>query len=1129
MEAEGQLNSARPSPLNDGDARRQAACVFDRPVFVEAGAGTGKTTLLIHRLLVWALDVGWQKTSSLLRAKQPALESDAENIANRVLDRVVAITFTEAAATELSDRFANAIRAASELQLPKGFDRSWLRPDDSALAERARCLLPLLDRAHISTIHSWCFEVLRRHAYVADVRPDVEIVADAQEIEAIARGVVERHYSAAYERGLDADLVRLGEEKIGPRDWIEIARTWVSAGWSSEVQLPEDDGLQDALGQIRKSAADLWAAAPLELKKLGGRNLAPKVLAAAEATADLPTEDDTCALEQLKELWPDNLRRRVQAWSEGTFNRSETNATGGSGEAIQRATAGLALYLPIMRRLAPKRWARRRRALSGILKDLAIALDEASAITFGGLLHRTAGLLGDRPEIAAAERRRIDLLLVDEFQDTDALQASMVTALALEGDERPALMVVGDPKQSIYGWRSADLETYQGVQDAVHKENGLELILNCNFRSSPEILAASDLIVGGQMRPDPGFQPAYHPLRSTAPNAEESSTSVEIWRGDGDLRAAESARRESEWVAHDLDRLHSDGELEWHQVGILMRSKTHVRSLLRALRGRGVPYVLNADAGFHQRSEVIDAAAWVRVVADPTDQVALLKVCRSPVVGVPDGALLSLWHGSFLETMEAFTAPNEQHQAQIRESLAAAEATLNDVPGIDKIPDWVNHAAAALGTIGDLRQALRELPFASFIELLRQRTKIEAVEARRPEGAARVANLRKLFDQLVHQVEDSGGDTHAVLRVLRRGIFFEVPAEEALPLTPADGAVQIATIHAAKGLEFDHVYLIHTGSAGARDDLDLQVEPTIPGAALIQSVAHPQWALGRMRRNKVAKAEALRLLYVALTRARRHLVVSLPGRAVANTLAALVEPALETTPADWIHHQLDEAPPPPRRQDSTVSKPLANPPWTEIPAPAPLHVSPTGDDPMDELEPNPSEFGSSQLQLPLTENAASSSDAARQRGDLVHQVLAAVGLTSDEPMLPQRFSSDPEAMAFWNDFATTELGTKFLNLGDRLRGREVEVLAPGSMLEGASATFAAGRIDLLYVDENDDWTLVDFKTGRPANPRALIDRYRRQLRFYAQSIAEALSLPQPPRVELWFVDLDRIEVVEDLV
>ncbi len=1130
------------STTTDSTARQRAACTFDRPVTVEAGAGTGKTTLLIHRLLVWTLDAGWKHAARRKRNQgAPSQEIASERTAGQILDRIVAITFTEAAATELADRFITAITNAAHLEFPPGFDRDWIETDDATVQQRTRWLMPQLDRAHISTIHAWCFEVLRRHPYVAEVQSDLEILADAQQIEAVARQVVEKHYALAYQQGYDADLVRLGEEKIGPRDLIEIARTWITADWNLDHQLPEDDGLSTALEVICSSAHALADAATPSLGTLGGKNLAPLVVEAAQATSQLDGSDPAEALQQLNSLWSDKLRKRAVSWAERDFNATEARAirsTSTGQENIGQAATGLALYLPILRFLDPIRWGRRRRVLVAILNDLQVALNEASAITFGGLLRRTAELLNNHPEVARSERNRIDLLLVDEFQDTDSQQASLVTSLSLHQESGPCLIVVGDPKQSIYGWRSADLETYEQVQTAVRKRKGLELVLTQNFRSTGEILAATDHIVGSQMVLNPGIQPLYHPLELGASHATEPGQAVELWRTPPALKAAEATHLEAEWLAHDLQQRHSAGGLQWHQVGILMRGKTHVRTLLRALRRRGVPYVLSSDAGFHQRSEVIDGAAWVRLVADPTDEVALLKVCRSPVVGIPDGALLPLWTGDFVQLMAGFDKPNSETEILLRNQLTEAAASLGEIPGLERIEGWVELASSSLGHIGALRQTLRQHSFVEFINRLREVTAIETIEARRPEGEARTANLEKLFDQLVQQVEESGGDTHAVLRVLRRGIFFELPAEEALSLTPADGAVQVATVHAAKGLEFDHVYLIQTGSGGGHDDTTLQVEPTRPGATLIRSVAHPQWAHGRLRRRQVTEAEALRLLYVALTRARRRLVISLPGKPRANTLAKLIDSTIASSPNVWLERELTDSPDEhiDPNLDANRHQPLPNPPWTSLASPLALHQTPTS---------LPDHWATDQGvpdhrtpdQRASSNSAASASDPLgeahhRRRGEVIHRLLAEIDLSDTEPQPPSSVASQKDAVDFWQRFRTSSSGQRLLKLGSvspeggRLRGREVDVLGDAALLGNTSnAVYATGRLDLLYQDSAGTWVIADFKTGAPSDLSAAVEQYRPQLSFYGRALQQALALDQMPRLELWFVDLDRIEEI----
>lgn len=1124
------MSDRHDAGLGDLEARTQAATTFDRPVTVEAGAGTGKTTLLIHRLLVWTLDIGWQKTSSDLPASGTTPEP--ERTASRLLDRIVAITFTEAAAAELADRFVTAIAGAAHNDLPVGFQRDWLSVDDPTLADRARWLLPQVDRAHITTIHAWCYEVLRRHPYDAGIHPELEIVADAQEIEAVAREVIEEHYRRAYQEGPDADLLLLGEEKLGPREWVEVVRQWVVAGWNVDTHLPDDDGVAAALELLADAADQLLAAIDDRFAGFAATSRTAQTLTAVAGTAALanePAANAQRALDAIHALWRQGGKdthdtKKLAAWAGDKGGKKENEALAESRPAVVNAASNLLVAVRTLKYLDPDRWSRRQRVLRAAILETEAALHDDSAITFGGLLRQASHLLTEKAGVAVAERARIDLLMVDEFQDTDGLQARLVEALALSTESDPSLIVVGDPKQSIYGWRNADLETYERIRRRVIDRDGVELILSSNFRSTSTVLAATDALVGSQMHLEPGFQPHYHALSPDAEHATDDPAPVALLRFEAES-VADQARREAEWVARDIAARKAAGELTLDQSAILMRSKTHVRAVLRALRAEGLAYEVSADVGFHERSEVIDGAAWVRVIADPEDQVALLKVLRSPTVGMPDAALAAAWKPLF-ETIRVLSRPDPGVEAKIRGILAGSLGGVAGVPGLERIDGWVEYAAARLAQIGELRHDLRREPFAEFIDRLRQATDIEVIEARRPEGEARVANLGKLFDQLIQQVEETGGDTHAVLRVLRRGIYFELPAEEAVPLKPIDGAVQVASIHAAKGLEFDHLYLVHFGMGGGRDDTDLQVETAIPGATIIKGVAHPQWALGQQRRKRVAEAESLRLLYVALTRARRRLVVCLPTRCTAGTLGHLVEGGLAAAGRDVLEAAVTERTVEVEEGgsgngiDSADREPLPNPAWRPPPDPPRLHDSPTRGTVGEGLAPSLS--GNTTLGDDL---ASSRNRSASQRGTAIHHLLADVDLDATPPDLPAHL--DDGAREFWKTFPTTQLGRRLLTLGDRLRGREVEVLTPANLLDPESrAAYASGKVDLVYVDEDGRWAIGDYKTGEPENFGKAVDHYAPQLRYYGRALARALDLDQPPRLELWFLDLDRIELVD---
>jgi hypothetical protein len=298
--------------------------------------------------------------------------------------------------------------------------------------------------------------------------------------------------------------------------------------------------------------------------------------------------------------------------------------------------------------------------LHGLLADVHARLRRRGIATFGGLLRGARDLLRN-PEVCARVRADLDQLLVDEFQDTDALQCEILEALAGGAGPGPTLFLVGDPKQSIYGWRNADLRAYEAIRRPLDAAGRVEPLV-VNFRSVPAILAEVARAVGPVMEETPNIQPAFEPLVACAANegrdgyTEGGRAAVEHWlpaRYDvatGEIDdggpAEQRAEREARAVAHDLAALRDAG-VPLERVAILLRVTAAFEPVLVALREAGLPYLVERETDFYQRREIVDAVALVRCVLDPLDHLALVATLRSSVVGVPDAALLPLWRVAF--------------------------------------------------------------------------------------------------------------------------------------------------------------------------------------------------------------------------------------------------------------------------------------------------------------------------------------------------------------------------------------------------------------------------------------------------------------------------------------------------
>jgi ATP-dependent helicase/nuclease subunit A len=883
-------------------ARRAAQTRFGRPLVLQAGAGTGKTTTLIGRLLAWSLGEGWERAARRLAERIEKKtgrrgEEGPDRVAAEVLGRVVAITFTEAAAAEMAGRAARELAALASGAPPPDWLEASVLPPASELAPRARALLGTLDHLAVRTIHAFCRGLLADHPLEARVHPDLTIDADGRLVEEVVRETVEDALRSGYGDPGDPHLLALASRGFGPPEIVEALAGLLQGGLPAAV-LAEDPFGPEALREIRgRLAGTCGAVHRLIAPRLGStkaRN-AWKIEEALGALivrlAERPEASIGDLVEWVDELLPENLVDHLKKWRK-RLEGAEAEMFGEVQAELAAASAALAQFLEHLRGFDPELMEHGRRALAPLLARVERELRSRGIASFDFLLAGAESLLAGHQEVRRQVRRRIDQLLVDEFQDTDRIQCDLLRWIALDGpaEERPGLFLVGDPKQSIYGWRNADLRAYDGFVTLVEAAGGEVMSLALNFRSVPVILDEVARVVEPVMRPKRGLQPPFEPLlpcdrRKDDPGFRRGPAfraPVEhwiSWRRDQawKTQAVDATEIETAALADDVRALHEEHGVAWSEIAVLLRGIGDLDLYLEAFRRARVPFAVGRDKQYYRRREVIEAAALVRSVLDPGDHLALLTVLRSSSVGVPDAALIPLWNRQFPRLMTELRSPAPEALAGPRRAIeGAVKAVPRDVPGIERVRGWERNLLAMVENLALLRRAFETETADAFVERLRRLTLIEATESARYLGPYRLANLERFFRQVLTAIEESGGDATAILRVLRRSVAEAREAEEGRPKDSSEDAVQVLTIHGAKGLDFEHVYLVQlhkvapgdrgprteAGRSGDGFEYRLFGAPT-PGFDRIEA-----------ERREVEAAERVRLLYVAMTRAKDRLVLA---------------------------------------------------------------------------------------------------------------------------------------------------------------------------------------------------------------------------------------------------------------
>ena len=890
---------------------QKLACDISRNIAVTAGAGSGKTSVLVRRYL-WCLERN-----------------------NHNVRRVVAITFTEKAAGEMLGRIREHVlqRAASDL----GAAHLW---ED---------VLEHLPLANISTIHGFCQKLLREFPIEAGADPNFEVLDEAaqtillkrliddllrQEAEKNSRSL--RLLARQWKPTTLRDIVR---QLIGVRDkallWAErIAQT----DFDAYLRKLHDLCAQQQRRAVQRIAADSrWQEATLEIRaimppgdsgKLSGRCLTVlEIDAEFRRLSELPKQLDALAMlrKQLSLLgvnaaWKAEDRdKRLKACFETLKfvydnTLSETpihDATELRGFQIQQALA--ALFLAALRRYDEEKAACRR-------------------LDFEDLQERALRLLR-LPDVQQLLSSRYDYVMVDEFQDTNQLQWEIIRRLGLtkQGLAKDKFCIVGDEKQSIYMFRGAEVSVFAEVRDELKRVNAAhqldavdmalpdlgdaplvadgdktgELSMAENFRSDDKVITFCNFLFSRLFLPafDPE-RPYDVPHQELVPRREKGipldipAKPVELMLAlddtDGDDSGEASAESsEPDMIACRIRQLmiptqpHDDSAsntpksrpAQWKDIAILLRTRTRLKAFEEALRRHGIPFLVTGGIGFFEQQEIYDMSNLLRALSDSRQDIALAGVLRSPLLGLSDDQLVYLAGGMNADAKTRWT---------LWEKLRFHAANRDLIPA-ELDPDAIVHAYDLLNSW----QAVAErIPITHLLRRVLDDTGLYGVLAADSAVEQQITNIEK-FVEIARKFEMQGfrtlSDFVAYLDEL------ETAAEregEAQIFAEGMNVVQVMTIHAAKGLEFPIVFVPELERPFNYSDsesvyLDALSPPRAgqtPEIAAGVSVAAMQEDgtpsptffreyLKRVNRDKT-DAEMKRLLYVACTRARDALMLS---------------------------------------------------------------------------------------------------------------------------------------------------------------------------------------------------------------------------------------------------------------
>ena len=1076
----------------DQDQRDIILHDLDTTLLVEAAAGTGKTTGMVGRMV--------------------------NMLANGTcaVDTLAAVTFTRKAAAELRSRF--------QVELEKA-----CRSADRGSARRLSAALDGMERCFIGTIHSFCARMLRERPVEAGVDLDFE------EVDEVEDSVLRNQAWATYLKRLYAsrdpildELEDLGVE-IG-----QLGHTFVRMADYPDVEqwpahaVPEPD-VSEATVELAELVRHMERVATGLPEATGTDPLMPKYRIIPRMFRQVRRKNRTFEIMEILSEFR-SLRPVKKYWPQGA----------------EQADTELAVWDEFRTRYAePLVIAWREYRYEPLLRAILPALEvydelrrDLGKLNYQDLLIKTARLLRDTAASRVRDyfRRRFTHILVDEFQDTDPVQAEVIMLLTAENAQETnwrnckpvsgSLFVVGDPKQSIYRFRRADIVTYNQVKEQIRGHGGKVVTLTANFRTTEPIVDWVNTTFEGEFQRHPAeCSPEYVPLTAVRDDGSARELiGVKAIRvpkqqcKSNDLIGEYEGERIARTIRNALDKglaiPRSASELD---VGmkpearpgdflIVTRNKARLHVYSRKLQELGIPHQVTGGRALNQVNEISLLHTCLTAVTQPENPVALVALLRGELFGISDSDLFAFRraNGRF-----SFTSP-------IPEELD---------PGI------AEQFADAFDKLKKYSRWLRRFPPVSAFEKISADVGLWAKAAVSPGGDVQAGSFAKTLELIRSAQRESWSMADLV------GYLGDIVAEDevhdAVPARPPEeSVVRVMNLHKVKGLEAPVVFLADpTGRQRHSEDLYVDrtsetvrgymaVKGTFTGTRRTAMLAHPQgWEEFAAREAEFQDAEELRLLYVAATRAGCGLVVSLresygnrnPWDFFKNALKkmpTLADPGpqlpavteeLTLTFRDLEHEVKDI-----QRRWQEASQPT-------YAVAAVKAVSVKRGTFTHSLGEHGTEWGTV-IHLLLE---AAMEDERVDLGALAEAAVREQGL--DAPLAG-------EAVEIVASVMNSEFWKRATASGERLIEIPFQRLTPGDSDAGVPDTVLRGTIDLAF-KEPEGWVIVDYKSDRipEASLDDMVTHYSPQVMAYADAWSE-ITGQSVIEAGLYFTHLGRYRI-----
>ena len=852
----------------------------DRNILVSAAAGSGKTAVLVERIV-----------QEVTQGEHPI-----------DIDRLLVVTFTKAAASEMRQRVGRALE-----------ERLIEYPGDKRLQRQ----LSLLHNAQITTIDSFCQNIIRNYFHVIDLDP-VFRVADDTEIKIMKQEVLEQILEECYENaalepekeesiqylamvdmlstgrddsaveGLILDLHNMSQSAPWPADWLEQAEklyvyenmdTLEQAPWLQEMEGYLRGMIQGYLAQARRTLKVCMTTGPMEYcnavqsdieqlercaKAENFRDYAKWILSINKVRLS-PTKEEKA------------LREAVQGMRKSYMDGGILQLR---GKYFGQNLEGLWQQL---KEMAP--------AVKGLVNTTRLFAEAFSArkreegvLDFNDMEHFALEILvdhenGDTPSEVAKELQEFyQEIMIDEYQDSSYIQEALLSSLsrASEG-KRPYLFMVGDVKQSIYRFRQARPDLFNRKYEAYGSdpEMGQRIDLHQNFRSRAMVLESANYLFRKVMQKCLGGI-VYDEAASLVPGASfpetqhrtAGKTEVLLIREDKSfmdklsLEISVIGEKIRQMVqGEDPLYIFENGEYRpvcYRDIVVLLRSPSKMSDrYIEVLSEMGVPAYSETKTGYFSSMEVETVLNFLRIIDNPRQDIPLAAVLRSPLGGFTDNELAEI--GADKERINYY-------DALIRESLSE-----NTRKKVSVFWDMINK----------YRQKSEIMPVYDLIRQIYQETGYYNIMAAMPAGEKRAANLDLLLQRALEYAQKGQSGIFSFVRYIESMKKSEIDFGEASLMNEGMNAVRIMSIHKSKGLEFPVVFLAGTAKNFNQMDARGVVKDNDYGLGIDYINLQERYKEKTILKNFLADrsvletmAEEIRVLYVALTRAKEKLIIT---------------------------------------------------------------------------------------------------------------------------------------------------------------------------------------------------------------------------------------------------------------